>query len=396
MKKIRKYYLMICFLFFIYLCGFLTIAKNSSAISKLENRTLAQKPKYSKELLLSGEYFRSWEEYLTDHIFGRTYWIKGYSFLNASLLKKHSINNIVIADNGTLLPFIPHNRVYDLDDLKNNINNSVEEISNLSNYINNYGGEFYFIGIPEQSSYLRDKYPSYYRNGEEFLNSSEENMFKGLDKNNINYINMMEKYKLNDFEEYYFKTDHHYTFRGAYKAYTEIIDRIINDSEQIIIREPLREEEIEFITLENPIWGSRNRSLSFIYPTDEKLEIGYPVEQIDYEKVTNGNADPEFYYTEYLEKGRPSYGVYMGGDHAETIITTDREELPDLLIFGDSFTNPLEPLLYYHFNQTRILDLRYYSEMSLYEYIEEYKPEYIIMVRDDLNYSSSIGNGDFN
>lgn len=36
----------------------------------------------------------------------------------------------------------------------------------------------------------------------------------------------------------------------------------------------------------------------------------------------------------------------MGGDIGESVITTNRPKLPNILIYGDSFTNPLETLLW--------------------------------------------------
>ena len=59
------------------------------------------------------------------------------------------------------------------------------------------------------------------------------------------------------------------------------------------------------------------------------------------------------------------------------------------------FTNAMEPLLYYHFNETRILDLRHYKDKSLYDYIKEHKPDIVLMIRDDLNYGTLEGNGKF-
>ena len=47
------------------------------------------------------------------------------------------------------------------------------------------------------------------------------------------------------------------------------------------------------------------------------------------------------------------YSVYMGGDMAETVVCTNRPELPSILIVGDSFTNPVEALCVYSFHEIR-------------------------------------------
>ena len=77
------------------------------------------------------------------------------------------------------------------------------------------------------------------------------------------------------------------------------------------------------------------------------------------------------------------YLVYMGGDKGETILRTDRPELPKVLIFGDSFTNALETLLYPSFDEMRSLDLRHYNSKTLWDYIEDYQPDIVLDIRDD-------------
>ena len=72
----------------------------------------------------------------------------------------------------------------------------------------------------------------------------------------------------------------------------------------------------------------------------------------------------------------------MGGDIAETVLRTDRPALPSVLIFGDSFTNPVESLAYYSFNELRSIDLRHYTAQSLRDYIDAYRPDVVLCVRD--------------
>lgn len=395
MKKIKKYFLIIAFISIILLVLFATILKQYSQISVLENRTLASLPAYSKEDLMSGKYFSDWETFFIDQIYGRSHWIKGYTFLNMNILGKRNINYTLIEKDGYLLPFIPYERVYYFDAIETSMESMTQNMSALQEYLKGSGAKFLFVGVPEQSSYLRDKYSKYYNNDDEFFLYNEKTMFEKCESKGINYINMNYEFALEGRSDYYFKTDHHYSFRGAYKTYTEIINKLINELNVKSIRGPLKENEFNIITLPNPILGSRNRQLANLYPTDEKIEIAYQKEEVEYIKITNGYEDPGFYKISEDPKERPSYAVYMGGDKSEAVITTNRPELPNLLLFGDSFTNAVEPLLYYHFNETRILDLRFYDDKSLYEYIDEYHPDIVIMLRDDLSYYNLTGNGEF-
>lgn len=390
--KLSKYSLTVLFIIIIFSVPILTKLKPHRSISTFENRALATLPACNKDTLLSGEYFNSWEDYLSDHIIGRNTWLKIYTNLNMNILKKHKINDIVIGREGTLLPFYSYCSRYDLDKHRSDIKELVENLKDLNDYVDDHGGKFCFVGVPAQQSYYIERYPKYFNNNKQYFINSEKLMFSFLEENDINFINMAEEFRKLDRKDYYFKTDHHYNFKGAFKTYQKIIDTLKFDL-GLDIQKALDESDMDIITLKGPILGSRNRQLYYLYPTDEKLQIAYSKEKIDYKKWDNGKESPEFYHIP--SDKRPSYNVFMGGDVAETVITTNRTNLPNALIFGDSFTNALEPLLYYHFNETRILDLRYYKKMNLYDYIEKYKPDIVIMVRDDAHYDKISGNSDF-
>lgn len=385
MRKQSNYGLIILFLMFISIIPILTVRGQNSETSNIENRVLEPKPIMSKASLLSGEYFNDFEEYFSDHIIGRNNWIKSHSAINMDILRKKNINDIVMAKEDTLLPFFTQEL---LEDSKENLENlplMIDQLEFLDKITKEYGGEFMFIGVPSQSSFFEDRYLDYMKPPEDYFKENEKQFFGGLDKLDIGYTNMYEVFMKDHSPDYYFKTDHHFSFRGAFRTYQEIIKNLDMS--------PLRLDEMDFTTLDKPILGSRNRQIYFLKDTNERMGIGYPKEAIEYNKTTNGDLSPELYFVD--EKERPAYGeVYMGGDQSEIVIETDRPELKSVLIFGDSFTNALEPLLYYHFDETRILDLRHFEDMEISEYIKIHKPDIVLMVRDDLNYGNLEGNGE--
>ena len=77
-----------------------------------------------------------------------------------------------------------------------------------------------------------------------------------------------------------------------------------------------------------------------------------------------------------------TYNLYMGGDIAETVIDTNREDLPSILIYGDSFTNALECITYLSFDKMYSLDLRHYQDMTIEEYIAMTQPDVVVCIRD--------------
>lgn len=83
----------------------------------------------------------------------------------------------------------------------------------------------------------------------------------------------------------------------------------------------------------------------------------------------------------------------MGGDFSITRIETNRPELPDVLIYGDSFTNPVECLLYLSYDTMYSVDMRYYDDSSLSDLIMKVKPDFVFCLRDYESLLSTSGNG---
>ena len=131
-----------------------------------------------------------------------------------------------------------------------------------------------------------------------------------------------------------------------------------------------------------------------MYDTDEKLLYADFGEPLSLSRTNDGRySSPTVYKMPENKNEFITYDFYMGGDVGETIIKTERPDLPSVLIYGDSFTNPLESLMYYSFNEMRSLDLRHYNDKTLSQYILEYKPDIVICVRDYESILFDEGNG---
>ena len=64
-----------------------------------------------------------------------------------------------------------------------------------------------------------------------------------------------------------------------------------------------------------------------------------------------------------------------------------------MLVVGDSFTNALESILYTSFDEMRSLDFRHYTEKSIYAYLDDYHPDVLLLIRDELSFLLTTGNG---
>ncbi len=213
-----------------------------------------------------------------------------------------------------------------------------------------------------------------------------------MEARGVPFLDMYKVYEAEGFpKEYYYETDHHYTMRGAYAAYEALMGKLSQESGYEL--KTYKKEDYNWTTIPNRFLGSANRKLYGLKETADTLEIAEGPE-IPFQRYDNGQPVEATVYSVPEQEWEPAtYSVYMNGDIGETAIQTNRPELPSALIYGDSFTNPLESLLWQSFDETRSLDFRYYDEKTLTEYLDEYKPEIVICIRDETVYLSPEGNG---
>lgn len=364
----------------LFLVSALTLLKEPATTSYYENRSLAVFPPFSTQEVLDGEYFTQVESWVDDHLAGRNLLLE----LNTGkelALHNPVVNDIVIAKD-ILLPY--HGTVIDHYD-ETKMAQELDMLQELDGYCRQKGIEFLYVGIPEQSNAFRDRYPSYLNNSSYRDDTMRTDFMAGVEARGIDHL-WMAQYLSADYDKYYSKTDHHYNLYGAYETYLRIMTYLSEKG----IAAPVT-TDLAITPVDTDFLGSRNRELFGLFNTDDHLYTGTLAEPVPFTRMDNGNPVEA---TVYSAGNQNAYAYYMGGDVAETIIQTNRPELPDVLVVGDSFTNALETILYTSFDEMRSLDFRYYTAQSIYDYLENWQPDVIIYVRDDLSYILTTGNGD--
>ena len=227
-KKISLNNLIMVVLFVIVIVAIpiLTKIEPIQSTSRYENRTLATVPEFSKESLYDGSYFENWETYFKDHIYKRDLWLLADVIFQKDILHYDVVNGIVVMDD-LLLPYM--SPVADDQTIEERAQKMAQNISSLNEEIESYGGEFIYVGIPEQYSALRDRYPKHMFNNEDNLNATEEYFFGALSEYDIDYIDMREIFMQGNIEDYYLKTDHHFNLNGAYLTYQKICEKLNED-----------------------------------------------------------------------------------------------------------------------------------------------------------------------
>lgn len=356
-----------------------------------ENRTLAERPALTWQSLWDGTFATAFESWFSDHAPGRTTLLEADTAVQMKVLRRPVVNDIVLSADGVLVPFLSYDE-YTEQDYAGPAASIAENYGKLNDHVKANGGSFYFVGLPEQRVYFEEKFPDYLNNHEAEAQTADALFIQALEDQGVRFLNMEAVYdELGRPEEFYSTVDHHYNYYGAYTAYRSIMDTLASDGWDLPV---LTEDKIDLVEQPFPYIGSRNRKLYNLWPNTDKAVIGVQKDPVAFTRYDNGELSEKPLFILSEDPAMPTtYNLYMGGDFGETVLETDRPELPDVLIFGDSFTNALETLLYASFDETHILDLRYYTDKSLKDYISDYQPDIVLCVQNDTFYYTTTGNG---
>ena len=387
MKRTAQLAFTVCFCLFLGGVSLLTLLLPKADSSYYENRSLAQVPPLTGEALLSGDYFSQWETWFTDHVALRGYLMKAQTFLQLNVLRQPVVSGIV-TDSDVLLGrhgYGPWDTAYLLGQTRD----AADAVQPLADAAAAGGGQLYYAGLPEQYAYYQDHYPDYLDNRDWLHGPTEEAMVQAFGEAGIPFLSLFATYREAGCpRDYYFATDHHYTLRGALFACQEILTAV-NETQGLSLYVP-QEADLIWETLPNPFLGSRNRKLFGLADRGDALEVAGYRQAIPFTRTDNGQAvDSALLALPADGEETVTYTVFMGGDIAETVIDTGRDELPSLLLIGESYTNAMETLIYAAFDETRSIDPRYYTG-DITDYIARYQPEVVVILRDNTAYLSSL------
>lgn len=178
-------------------------------------------------------------------------------------------------------------------------------------------------------------------------------------RSGVTYIDLL---SVMEGEGLYFSTDHHWTSRGAYRAYCKIAE--------ILGKTPVDEAELRIETAHQKYrgsdWGKSDKSEEYtVYDT---IELYYSEDYEDYVTTVvshpydtdeNDRVIGGMYSMERLESWDP-YTVYFEGN-TPYITIRNGEERETLMIVRDSFASALAPFLVLHYDIVMI-DPRFYPE----------------------------------
>ena len=358
-----------------------TILLPKNRYSYYENRNLSAFPEITAESVLSGQVFDDLETLFCDYAAWRTPALKAVTWADLNVFHRPVVNDIVVTDDALL------EQLYTMPDTADDIARKAADVAAdnaaLRDQIEAYGGHYCYIAVPCQYAYYEDEYPSYLENRSAYTAAELAALNSAMDAQGITHVDMGPIFdSLGHLPAFSSKVDNHYGLLGAYETYRAAVQKL-NGDYGLALSFPEEGTDVTFSALPNPYMGSRTRKLLGLRGDNEKLLTAAFREDIPFTRLDNWQEVASAVYAlPATEDEALTYGLYMGGDIAETCIRTDRPSLPTALIFGDSFTNAVESLAYYSFDEMRSVDLRHYKTQSISDYIAAYQPDVVICIRD--------------
>lgn len=194
--------------------------------------------------------------------------------------------------------------------------------------------------------------------------------------------------RVEDYQDYYYRTDHHVNHKGQARVYRDCIRLLFGDEELLLKSEPVLIEKTRLV-------GSRNRQLDEYSKSEEFIVNDYELPEQKILTLGLGEANQERYgnvkdyiagnFNDDIEINH--YGACFGYDSGLITIETvpHRNDRETLLIIGDSFSNPVNLPIAAHFNTTYVVDIRYYKlhtghDFSLSSFVTDNKIDKVLFI----------------
>ncbi|HVQ09454.1 MAG TPA: DHHW family protein [Allosphingosinicella sp.] len=339
------------------------------SISASEKRELARVPDLTLRAVFDGSYERRFEEFYNDNFPWREQWVE----LTATLKRLRGVHNAQQIEVFNEAPVPPQARRPSFVPVDEEYRRVRSVIVVGDRAVQQFGGTAatltpfvdmirqYHEALPQVRLYVMS-IPV----GSDMFLPRQVNDGQMLEKRNIDLLHSrlpagvvpVRAYDamLPHREEYIqFRTDHHWTGRGAYYAY-----RAFAEAAGFT---PLRLDQMSY-------GRTRGEFLGTLYYRTRSPALSANPDHVEYWKVpgetrvtvfTNslGQGRPGLLYHEQASGGN-SYGVFLGGDFPLIRIETQHRSGRSILVVKDSYGNAFVPYLAAHYDRIFVVDYRHF------------------------------------
>ncbi|MDD4495206.1 MAG: hypothetical protein PHV32_12845, partial [Eubacteriales bacterium] len=191
--------------------------------------------------------------------------------------------------------------------------------------------------------------------------------------------------KFSEMKKYLYETDHHWNHAGGHRGYTEIIDMIRKDFDDVLpAKEPLKEDDFG---KDIKWYGSKWKAAGGIYDVLPDSFKAYKYDLGRYKAFYGGSLRDIGLELQY-DRGNISddlmfdhYVQYYGYESQLIRFTfTNPESKYNFLLVGDSNNRPIRKVLGSHFNNFYFIEKRILNQYNLDNFVEENKIDIVLFL----------------
>ena len=272
---------------------------------------------------------------------------------------------------------------------------SAKRLGEFSLWLQDRGVPLLYVQAPAKMDLQGKLYPYYVKHS---INEIPEIFCRELESMGVCVLDLRPQLAASpdDVTKNYFITDHHWTIDAAFSSCPTIAERIndmlgIDGQLACVCFDPMKWNRFE---KKDWFLGSRGRrvgqffagfdDISWYEPKSElRMSCAIPSREI----FRFGSFSDALIKKELLSEKRPDnyktnpYLLYVGGDFS---LVTHRNKFASakarVLVIQDSYGVPLQPLFSTLYSEVDVLDLRYFNDMTVAEYVDITKPDVVVVM----------------
>ena len=283
--------------------------------------------------IAGGDFGKGFETFFADHFPVRNLWVGTNAY--ATLYEgNNGANGVYYCGDGYLI-----NKPVPED---NKISDNLEMLTDFKSEIGSTPMTAMFV--PSTGYIVSDKLPLIHNtyNDDKYLDKINST----LNSAGVGTVDLRDSFKTahNNGDQLYYKTDHHWTTRGAYVAYRQLCNKLGIEATP----------ESEF--------------------NIEKYENFYGT---TYSKGGFWFRNSMFFYEH--DKDDDKYPIFIDGNHAYTEITNKNAKNGTIIVVKDSFSHCMAPFLAENYKKVILVDMRYNS-LDITALAQREKPEQVLVL----------------
>ena len=332
-------------------------------MSELENRYLAKPPKLSLETLTNGSFMEGAEEYASDQIVGRDFWVALKAWCER-LSGKQENNGVYFGKEDTLL---------------NRVNTPTqEELQKRLNFVDTLVGNVsvpVYLGlIPSSSAVWSDRLPAGAPTADEL--SLIDELYFNTGASTLDMAGALLEHKD---EDLYYRTDHHWTSLGAYYGANVLFEAMG--------LEPLNLSDYEKTTVTTEFYGTTFSTSGVRWVAPDSIDTYIPADGVKVTSWFTGSPEEGSLYVDSYLNQKDKYSYFLGGNQSLCVIETEHTDAPKVLVIRDSYSDSLAPFLTERFSEIHLFDPRY-NLTSVKDYVAQNDIDSVVVLYSFQNFTT--------